>query len=134
MSRSGYSEDYSPLWRATVANAIRGKRGQAFLQALIEALDALPEKRLITHALASEEGVCAIGSVGRARGVDMERLDPEDYRAVAEAFGIAAPLAQEIAFLNDEQTDFMTPEQRWREVREWAKQHLKPKPKGEEAA
>jgi hypothetical protein len=129
MSRSGYSDDCDGygLWRGTVLSAIRGKRGQAFLQALVDALDALPEKRLITHELAAEEGVCAIGSVGRLRGVDMDRLDPEDYDAVAKTFGIASPLAREIAYVNDEKTDYMTPEHRWQYVREWAERQLKPK-------
>ena len=46
MSRSGYSDDYEPsniaMWRGQVASAMRGKRGQAFLRELIEALDAFP--------------------------------------------------------------------------------------------
>lgn len=48
MSRSGYSNDGEniAMWRGQVASAIRGKRGQAFLRELVEALDAMPEKRL----------------------------------------------------------------------------------------
>lgn len=54
MSRSGYTDDDDdPLatgrWRAQVRSAIRGKRGQAFLRELIAALDAMPEKALITE-------------------------------------------------------------------------------------
>jgi hypothetical protein len=53
MSRSGYTDDYGdddPLalgrWRSAVNNAIRGKRGQAFLHDLAATLDAMPEKKL----------------------------------------------------------------------------------------
>ena len=57
MSRSGlyeYDGD-DPLaygrWRAQVKSAINGKRGQAFLRDLLSALDALPEKRLVSGDL-----------------------------------------------------------------------------------
>jgi hypothetical protein len=67
MSRSGYSDDFDfdnlalGRWRAQVASAIRGARGQAFLCELVVALDALPEKKLIAHDLESNGNVCAIG-------------------------------------------------------------------------
>lgn len=125
MSRSGYSDDFGCdnqwgliRWRGAVASSIRGKRGQAFLQEMAEALDAMPEKRLIAHSLKAEGGVCAIGSVGERRGVDMSALDPEDYSQVAGTFGIASPLAQEIVWLNDEAGFHNeTPEQRWTRIR-----------------
>jgi hypothetical protein len=45
MSRSGYSDDCSGrelvLWRGAVASALRGRRGQAFLRELVDALDAV---------------------------------------------------------------------------------------------
>ena len=64
MSRSGYSDDYEGLglYRQTVENALRGKRGQAFLRELLEALDALDEKKLI-------EGYLKDGDRGRMRKV-----------------------------------------------------------------
>jgi hypothetical protein len=133
MSRSGYSEDYGiddalalGRWRGIVASTIRGKRGQAFLKELVEALDALPEKRLIAHDLYKEGSVCAIGSVGMKRGVEMDGIDVEDPDQVARAFGIAAPLVQEIEYLNDEggwHDD--TPETRWQRMREWAAGQIK---------
>src|SRR4051812_48467094 len=103
MSRSGYCDDIDDQWahirwRGVVASSIRGKRGQAFLREMLAALDAMPEKRLIAHELAvplkcrcswcQRQGasVCAIGAVGRARGVDMAKLDPEDPNRVAGAF------------------------------------------------
>jgi hypothetical protein len=73
MNRSGYDEDscldqWSHIrWRGQVASAIRGKRGQTFLHELADALDAMPEKRLIAHELQEGANVCAIGSVGVQR-------------------------------------------------------------------
>lgn len=63
MSRSGYSDEIddqwlSIMWRGRVTSAMRGKRGQAFLRDLVEALDAMPEKRLIAEYLVVEEAPC----------------------------------------------------------------------------
>lgn len=109
MSRSGYSDDIAVnywqhiMWRGRVASAIRGKRGQKLLRELAAAMDAMPEKTLTAHELISTDGeYCALGVVGACRGIDLSKLDPEDYDAVAAAFDIAAPLAQEIVYENDE--------------------------------
>ena len=129
MSRCGYSEDLENWtlirWRGQVASAVRGKRGQAFLRELVEALDALPEKRLIAHELESDGNVCAIGSVGLQRGVDMSTLDPDDSVSIASVFGIADPLVREIEAINDEEGWSDTPEQRWQRMRNWAVSQLK---------
>lgn len=124
MSRSGYGDDYDSWdtirWRGAVKSAIRGKRGQAFLHEMLAALDALPEKRLITDELENATGeVCAIGAVGRARGVLMDGLDPEDREVVAATFGIAEAMAAEIVYENDEFRRPETPEQRWQRMRNW---------------
>lgn len=108
MSRSGYTDDDGddPLalgrWRGRVASALRGKRGQEFLRELAASLDAMPEKRLIAHELKTEGQFCTLGVLGDARGIDLAKLDPEDYDGVAEAFGIAPCMAQEIVYENDE--------------------------------
>lgn len=108
MSRSGYSEDCDDnwqliCWRGAVASALRGKRGQAFLKELIAALDAMPEKELIGDSLVTADGqYCALGVVGAARGIDLNKLDPDDPYQVAKAFGIAQAMAQEIVYENDE--------------------------------
>ena len=131
MSRSGYSDDYDLenwdliRWRGQVASAIRGKRGQAFLRELVAALDAMPEKRLIANELESFGNVCAIGSVGMQRGVDMTKLDPDDYDRIAATFGIAPQLVQEIEWMNDEAYFGETPEGRWKFMRDWAIRKLK---------
>lgn len=110
MSRHGYSEECDGWdlirWRGAVTSAIRGKRGQSMLRELAAALDALPEKRLAAESLVNADGeYCALGALGRARGMDMATIEADDRQAVAEAFGIAEALAAEIMYLNDEYFD-----------------------------
>lgn len=146
-------------WRGAVASSIRGKRGQAFLKELLAALDAMSDKRLIREhlqidgwqpkwddcqqlivgadELVAQDGtvsamgdVCALGALGRVRGLDMDDLDPEDIEYVANAFGIPRALACEIVYMNDEMLDrewvhekreyrAVTPEERWHRMRTW---------------
>lgn len=138
MSRSGYDDydgDYNNIllinWRGAVTSAIRGKRGQAFLREMLDALDALPAKRLIKHELEVDGEVCAIGAVGLRRGIDMSKIDPNDRDHVAGEFGIAAAMAAEIMYYNDEAFSYwhnpancgkweeMPPEERFRHMRDW---------------
>ncbi|MHA0335797.1 hypothetical protein [Sphingomonas aquatilis] len=133
MSRAGYyegdgsqEENWAHIrWRGVVASSIRGKRGQAFLRDLADALDAMPEKRLITGDLERDGNVCAIGSLGVRRGVDLAALDPDDPGPIANAFGVAEPLVREIEYLNDEDgwnweaQRRETPEERWQRMRKW---------------
>lgn len=147
MSRSGYVDDCDDdlqfgRWRGVVASSIRGKRGQTLLKEMLVALDAMPIKRLVANELEAPDqvscshwgmheatGVCAIGAVGRARGVDMTNLDPEDYDTVASTFDIAAPLAQEIVWMNDEAGSWKeTPEQRFARIRTWVASQIKADP------
>lgn len=127
MSRSGYSDDCDGWdlirWRGAVASAIRGKRGQAFLRELLAALDALPEKKLIAGKLEADGAYCALGSVGRLRGLDMSEVDVYDREAVARMFGIAEAMAAEIMYWNDDMTS--SPEQRYELVRKWAERELR---------
>lgn len=147
MSRSGY-QDYDDCegdwglrlgqWRGRVASAIRGRRGQKLLIELRDALDAMPEKRLIAEELKTEDGeVCALGALGAKRGIDMECLDPEDPDQIGKAFDIAPCLAQEIVYYNDEVYDWgyvdgkremFTPEQRWEKMRAWVEKRIKQEP------
>lgn len=133
MSRSGYMDDYdgeysqimSINWRGAVASAFRGKRGQAFLKEMLAALDALPEKRLIHGELQEGDQVCAIGAVGKARGIDMSNMDPEDSGRVADAFGIADAMARELVFYNDDAASKETPEERWVRMRAYVVKHIR---------
>jgi hypothetical protein len=129
VSRSGYSDSCEGWalirWRGQVASAIRGKRGQALLRDMKAALEAMPERRLIRDELECADGVCALGAVGQARGVDMAGLDPYDREAVADAFGVAEPLAAEIVAINDDECWRSTPEERWTAVYAWVCSNLR---------
>jgi hypothetical protein len=132
VSRSGYSDDYDGeaaalnLYRGTVLRATKGKRGQEFFKALVDALDAMPEKKLIANDLETPEGaVCAIGALGRARNIPMSDLDPDEADRVAERFNIAQCLAREVVYMNDEWGRHdETPETRWVRMREWAERQI----------
>lgn len=110
MSRAGYSDDCDGwgliCYRGQVKSAIRGRRGQRFLRELRDALDALPEPKLCYHELQRQDGACcAIGALGRARGIDMTEMDPEDATEsgeLAEMFDIANQLVREVEFENDD--------------------------------
>lgn len=132
MSRSGYIDDIENewamiCWRGAVASAIRGARGQALLREMLAALDAMPQKRLIADDLERGGEVCALGAVGRKRGIDMSGLDPEDRDIIAGAFGIAPALAAEITFMNDEYYAWkgMTPELRFEKMRGWIAKQIR---------
>ena len=123
MSRSGYDDGIDQrdlaMWRGMVASASRGKRGQAFFVALAAAMDAMPEKALIAHDLVRDGAYCALGVLGAARGIDLEKIDPEDAETVAATFNIATCLAQETVFMNDEAYRNITPQERWTKMRAW---------------
>ena len=133
MSRSGYSDDCETdnwsfiKWRGQIASAIRGRRGQAFLKEALTALDAMPEKRLITDELRRGGDVCALGAVGVARGVPLETLDVDDYARLSAVFGIAHQMVREIEWVNDEYLWHVTPEQRWTKMRAWIASQIKDK-------
>ena len=69
--------------------------------------------------------MCLLGVVGRARGMNMADIDPEDMETVAPAFGLADAMAREIVYWNDEGGDRgETPEQRWRRMRQWVEKQI----------
>jgi hypothetical protein len=144
MSRSGYHDDYDEdgkggLWRGAVARSINGKRGQSLLRELRDALDAMPVKTLAAESLVTADGeFCTLGALGQARGLDMARIDPEDWDAVAKAFGVAPALVREVVYENDEGLDHSvyrdgrwvndeaTPENRWKHMRAWTERQITP--------
>jgi hypothetical protein len=127
MSRSNYNDDCDDnwqfiCWRGAVTSATNGKRGQAFLREMLDAIDALPEQKLVVGELEADGAVCAIGAVGKKRGVDMSKLDPEDIETVAGTFGIPDALAREIVYMNDEWGSHKEkPEERYYRMRRWVK-------------
>lgn len=128
MNRAGYSEDLDQwsliCWRGAVKSALRGARGQAFLRELLRALDALPAPELIDEELEMGGKVCALGAVGKLRGINMDDLDPYDREGVSRVFNIAEAMAAEIMYENDEAWRVKTPRQRWEHIRAWAIEHL----------
>lgn len=133
MSRSGYIDDCdidsqwaTICWRGAVNSAIKGKRGQAFLKEMAASMDALSEKKLVSSELEVEGSVCAIGSVGKSRGVDMRKIDPEDSSTVASTFGIAESMVREIVYMNDECGPWKeTEEARFQRMRKWVESQIK---------
>lgn len=128
MSRAGYSDcldsQQLAMWRGQVASATRGKRGQRLLRDLRDALDAMPVKALIAHELVNDGDVCALGAVGMMRKTpELEKLDPEDYDELANAFDASACLIREIEYINDEWGT--SPENRWQVMRNWVEKHIK---------
>lgn len=135
MSRSGYSDDCDNdwrliCWRGAVKKAIEGKRGQAFFKEMLAALDAMPEKKLLSHDFITPKGVCAIGAVIKERGVNVADIDPEDDSSrypIAKRLGIAPAMAAEIMYENDESYYYgsETPEHRYTRMREWIRSQIK---------
>jgi hypothetical protein len=133
MSRSGYSNDLDSLalgrWRAQVKHATEGKRGQRFFRDLVAALDAMPEKKLAAAHIEMMDGsVCALGALGKLRGVELSTLDTYDHEQLGEAFNIASQLAAETMHQNDDEWSIRraTDEDRWRHVRDWAGRQIIP--------
>lgn len=139
MSRAGYSEDCDgwelAMYRGQVASAIRGKRGQKFFRDLASALDAMPVKELIAEELEKDGAVCALGALGKARGIDMSAIDPEDAETVSEKFDIAEQLVREVVWENDDDSywnyelrrnETITPALRWERMRKWVATNLPP--------
>ena len=131
MSRSGYSEDCDGyelnLWRGAVNQAIKGKRGQAFLREALAALDSMPEKRLIQDSLHDPVAgeFCTLGIVGAKRGMNLEAMENYEPKTIARAFGISLALAAEIMFENDESCSYrQTPETRWARMSAWVESNI----------
>jgi len=133
MSRSGYSDDGDNcnLWRGAVDRAIEGKRGQQFLKDLLAALDGMADKKLISEELELGGEFCTLGAIGKARGVDVTDIDPEDSQRIAKLFNIANAMACEIVYMNDEAyigsnwREEEKPENRWVRMREWVVSKIK---------
>lgn len=136
MSRSGYYEEgdlddnRGYLWRGAVRSAIRGKRGQALLREMLTALDEMPVRELIAEELEKDGQVCALGAVGKRRGMEMANLRPDAPEDISKAFDIATALACEIAYVNDDDFRYGSDEtaaHRWKRVRAWvASQIMRP--------
>ena len=135
MSRLYCDNDWEPWMGGQQAgalrSAVRGRRGQRFLQDLIDALDALPVPELSAGALEDEETgcCCAFGAVRRHRGAEAVPLgfDPMDEDqtpdGLTEPFDVSRTLAWAVVQANEECSTSNTPDarrRRFQEVRRWA--------------
>lgn len=139
MGRSGYTDDCDDsdiplqLYRQAVHRATTGYRGQHLLRRLRDALDAMPNKRLISGAIQDKNGdVCALGALDPTAPSFNEDDEYGDYdehaRKLAKHFGVAPALAAEIVYMNDEWCSWRakdeTPEQRWKRMRAWVEEQI----------
>jgi hypothetical protein len=138
MSRSGYTDDCDDQWahirwRGAVTSAIRGKRGQAFFRELLAAMDAMPEKQLISQTFGDAGSYCTLGVACAARGVEAPKIeDPDDYYGsevadmASAALGVPSSLCAEVMYWNDEGAwGKETPEERWTRMRTWIAKKIK---------
>ena len=147
MSRSGYTDDECEqwemiCWRGAVASAIRGRRGQALLREMRDALLALEDKRLAIGFTPDDGCTCALGVVGRKRGMvddglralDAQIEDGYNREVVAETFGVADALTAEVMWMNDEFYSYSarpeTPEQRYQRMLKWVESKIRTEEEG----
>ena len=109
--RISYSdeEDYPgqhDLWQGNCMRSIKGKKGQAALRELEQALLALPDKRLIANELETPDGdVCAIGALAKHRCFT-PKADPEyEMEMVGVELGMPELVAWKVVALNDVDID-----------------------------
>lgn len=145
MSRFDSGDDYDEnypnqfaLWERSQTNALKGKKGQAFLAEVEAALLALPERKL-TDTFAEGGQVCALGAVALKRRVeqgepleqaleDLERLGYDSASDTAwfamQEFRIPQALAWAIAYENDEGAGVswpQSPRHRWERMWRWCR-------------
>lgn len=87
-------------------------------------MEGMEQKELIENSLEKDGQYCALGVVGKSRGIDLRRLDPDDYDHLAKVFGISAALVQEIEWIND-QWSAKYPWMRWDYVYTWVRENIK---------
>lgn len=131
--RFNYSEDEDfdgqfELYEANCSRSLCGKKGQAELRILRDALLAMPKKELIHEALHDEDGgMCAIGAYAQAKGVDIKTLDPEDATdEVGQEAGMPRLVAWTVVMKNDIDFDRHTPEKRYQAMLNWVNLQILP--------
>lgn len=147
MRRSCYSDDFGddntwqlPFFRANVDRSLRGRKGQARLRELRDALLVLPVKALEAETFADGTStapkVCALGAWALAkRGGDpaaafalVGRSDADDHDTaqVLEPHGWPRLVVLETIYINDDGNYWRpeTPEQRYTRVLAWVESNL----------
>jgi hypothetical protein len=98
-------------YRGALRNAIKGKRGQAFLKELLEAIEALPEKKLAVGAFRDRDGCAsALGALALKRGHSPDELAGFHYMTpdqLARFFGIQPVLIRHIVHMHDVEIPFI---------------------------
>ena len=113
------------LWRANCARSMRGRRGQASLRALKDALLALPAKRLIAHKMQDETGaVCAIGALSRQKGLLSDHDSDNTTVAVGERCGLPHLVSLQVVIQNDVELAQCTEKQRYVHMLKWIEEQL----------
>ena len=150
MSRFGYDPEYdtdygskefqAAVWDRNYARSLRGRKGQAALRELRDALRALSPRRLIEGFCETTidddgneviSGVCAIGAMYVARGLPVDNyMQSEDFSSwdtadVGESMGMSNTMAFGIAYRNDETYSDLTPESRWWAMYAWVLQQIR---------
>lgn len=148
MSRfdEGYDEDFqnqAALYQANTRRALKGRKGQAFLKEMEEALVALPMKKLIEGRICEAGQVCAMGAFALKRrrdaGADikaaldwLEAEDPGEGDATETAlfskkhFGVMECLSFEMAWVNDDDNGVkQADEDRYERVLKWVRSRIK---------
>ncbi len=139
-----FDEDFynqQALYAQATKNALAGKRGQAALKELAEALLALPEKKLLEGQLYNEKDeVCAVGAMAvhrkmkkgmtRAEAVaELSKKYGDDCHSTIDCgmadVGLLGCLAAEFAYINDEEACASTPEERYEIVLKWVREQIK---------
>ena len=157
MSRYDGSDDCDDYWQLNMGRwernsraVLKSGRGKKALADLITALEALPQRRLISERVAvlTNPGaedchvseVCAVGAYAHFKGIDLTTWVGEDGAVadetdtslretawLGEQAGMAFTLAWNLGYLNDYTLKDCTPEERWQRVYEWATEHLSTK-------
>lgn len=137
------------FWRQAARNALRGRKGQAVLRELREALLALSASRLLKGYFCHDGEVCALGALakyrlergqaipatfGRAQYTRLEEIEraedvEDEYTTMylGEKMGLKKTLAWAVAWENDEGGwDSDTPEQRYQRMSRWVEGQIAP--------
>ncbi len=141
-----YGDPVANLWQATAKRALGGKRGQAALMEIRDALLAMPSRRLMKDEWAAGGEVCALGAVDVHRHM-RNGMSWESARLIVEhtveekpwqfdesfeveetaqlRLGYTRTLVWEVMEKNDEQFENMSPEQRWGSMLRWVEEKIK---------
>ena len=146
--RVSYSEDECypgqfELWQANCRRSLKGRKGQAALQELEQALLAMPDKRIHRDVLVQPSGeVCAIGALrveqkvceglSRSEAVAvLAEIDPDYTEEVGVEAGMPTLVAWSVAVENDldpwrmeKRSSDWTPEERYQRMLRWVQVQL----------